>query len=77
MNSNTTTIDPSFAPIDLERATELEALINRAGRDNSVLVVDPDQGVQGVRRPADISPDEGTVGISRFRTYFLNDDLTQ
>ncbi|HRI12784.1 MAG TPA: hypothetical protein PLX89_07235 [Verrucomicrobiota bacterium] len=62
--------DPSFAPLSHSRAEELESLINEGSRDDSVLLIDPDQGVEGVRSSKDMTGDDGLVGIRRFGVHF-------
>ncbi len=33
-----------FAPVGMERATELQEILNRAAREKKAVVVDPDKG---------------------------------
>lgn len=62
--------DMSFAPLDRNRAEEVDLLINEAVQKDSILVVDPDKGIQGVGRQGDISPDDSVVGVRRFDRFY-------
>ena len=60
-----------FAPLEVERATELRDIINRAGQMDEAVVIDPDgRGIVG-SSPADLlSPDEDTNALARYRRHY-------
>lgn len=62
--------DPAFAPLGRGRAEELELFINDAARSRSVLTIDPDQGVQGVRPSGEVAPEDGLYGVREFTRHF-------
>ncbi len=62
---------PEFAPLDLERATELEEIINTAGQAKQPVFIDPDE--EGITSPEPedlISPNENTNGLVRYQRHY-------
>jgi hypothetical protein len=60
-----------FAPLEVERATELRDIINRAGQSREAVIIDPDdRGIVG-SSPADlVSPSDDTNALMRFRRHY-------
>ena len=60
-----------FAPLEVDRATELEETINTAGRGTSVLFIDPDeQGIGGSTEADLIAPAENTNALVRYQRHY-------
>ena len=72
--AQTNTTDPSFQPLDQARAEELTLLVDEAARSNGILLVDPDNGVQGVMPADSVLPEDGLIGLRRFRRHFIQRD---
>ncbi len=62
--------DPEFAALEPKRAKELELLINQAAQNKAVLVVDPDQGIQGMRPVDSLGADTNVNGLVRFNRHY-------
>ena len=65
------TVCSEFAPLELERATELEEIINSAARERRGVVIDPDEG--GIRSSTGntlISPNENTNVLVRYQRHY-------
>ncbi len=60
-----------FAPLEVERATELQEIINRAARDKRAVILDPDEdGVAGSAPAELISPNENTNALVRYQRHY-------
>ncbi len=60
-----------FDPLDLERAMELEEIINQAGARHEAVVIDPDERGVTSAVPAElISPAEDTNGLARYQRHY-------
>jgi hypothetical protein len=64
--------DREFAPLEPQRAAELERLVNKAAQGEEVLLVDVDRGVVGSRPANLISPNENLNGLVRFGRHYGN-----
>jgi hypothetical protein len=63
--------NPNFAPLDPQRAQELEWVIDKAAQSNQVVVIDPDEGLKGVKAMSLISPNANTNGLVRFGRHYV------
>ena len=61
---------PDFAPLEPERAKEIETIINKASRSKEAVVIDPDQGVIGAKPVNLISPSENTNALVRYGRHY-------
>lgn len=61
---------PEFAPLEPERAKELETIINTAAKNKEAVVIDPERGVTASMSPHLISPNENTNGMVRYRRHY-------
>jgi hypothetical protein len=60
-----------FAPLEVEEATELQEIINRAGREKRAVVCDPDEeGVNGSETVELLEPSENTNGLVRYQRHY-------
>lgn len=60
-----------FAPLDLERANELNDIINRAGRLQEAVLIEPeDRGIVGSSAVDLISPDADVNALARYRRHY-------
>ncbi|HEV2435687.1 MAG TPA: hypothetical protein VG077_06780 [Verrucomicrobiae bacterium] len=59
-----------FAPLEPERAQELEFIIDNAARSKQAVVIDPDQGVRGAQPVSLISPNASTNGLVRYGRHY-------
>jgi len=59
-----------FAPLETERAEELEFIINNAARSKQAVVIDPDQGVMGAQPVSLISPNANTNALVRYGRHY-------
>lgn len=60
-----------FAPLEVDRAIELEETINTAGRGATVLFIDPDeQGIGGSTEADIVSPAENTNALVRYQRHY-------
>lgn len=62
--------NPKFAPLEPERAQELEFIIDNAARSKQAVVIDPDQGVMGAQPVSLISPNASTNGLVRYGRHY-------
>ena len=59
------------APVGLERATELQEIINRAAREKKAVVVDPDEGgITGSSSVDLISSNENANALERYQRHY-------
>lgn len=64
-------ISSEFAPLEMPQATELQESINRAGREKSALVIDPDEaGITGSAEVELISPNDRTNALARYQRHY-------
>lgn len=70
MSHHASAHDPSFEPLERAEAERLELLINEAARTDSVLMIDPDRGIDGVAAPRSEATEDGITGPRRFRRHF-------
>ena len=62
---------PEFAPLETERATELQDIINRAGHDKQPVIIDPDgSGVTGTEDDELVSPGDHTNALVRYQRHY-------
>ena len=59
-----------IAPLEPERAEELEFIIDNAARSKQAVVIDPDQGVTGAQPVSLISPNANTNGLVRYGRHY-------
>ena len=60
-----------FAPLEVERATELQETINRAAREKKAVLLDSDEdGVTGAMPTDLISPEENTNALVRYQRHY-------
>ena len=65
------TVCSEFAPLELERATELEEIINGAARERRGVVIDPDEeGIRSTTGNSLISPNENTNVLVRYQRHY-------
>ena len=65
------TVCSEFAPLEIERATELEEIINGAARDRRGVLIDPDdEGISGSTATPLISPNENTNVLVRYQRHY-------
>ena len=65
------TLCSEFAPLETERATELQEIINGAARDRGGVIIDSDD--RGISRTAStslISPNENTNVLVRYQRHY-------
>ena len=62
--------DLDFAPLEPERAKELEFIIDNAARGKQAVVIDPDQGVKGMQPLSLVSPSANTNALVRFGRHY-------
>ncbi len=67
---NTYKANQKFAPLEPERAQELEFIIDNAARSKQAVVIDPDQGVMGAQPVSLISPNSTTNGLVRYGRHY-------
>ncbi len=62
---------PEFAPLEIERAEELQEIINGAAREKNAVVVDPEEGgVLTSEAPELISPNKKVNALVRYQRHF-------
>ena len=62
--------NPDFAPLDSQRANELEFIIDKAADENQAVVIKSGKGLEGTK-PADlISPSANTNSLVRFGHHY-------
>lgn len=60
-----------FAPLGLERATELQEIINRAALEKKAVVIDPDEGgIVGSSSSDLMSSNENTNALVRYQRHY-------
>lgn len=59
-----------FAPLDSQRAQELEWVIDKAAQSKQVVVIDPDEGLKGAKPVSLISPNANTNGLVRYGRHY-------
>ena len=60
-----------FAPLELDRATELQEIINEAAREKQAVLIDPDEeGLSGLAPSELISPNENVNGLVRYQRHY-------
>ncbi|HVM50037.1 MAG TPA: hypothetical protein VMU04_18560 [Candidatus Acidoferrum sp.] len=60
-----------FAPLERERASELEEIINGAARERRGVIIDPnDRGITGTGTSPLISPNENTNVLVRYQRHY-------
>ncbi len=60
-----------FAPLEIDRAKELEELINGAARERKGLIIDPDEGgVSGTTETTLLSPNSKTNALVRYQRHY-------
>jgi hypothetical protein len=59
-----------FAPLDPQRAQELEWVIDKAAQSKQVVVIDPDDGLTGAKPASLISPSANTNGLVRYGRHY-------
>ncbi len=60
-----------FAPLDLERATELRDVINRAAQDDEAVIIDPEErGIIGSSPTDRIAPGSDTNALKRYQRHY-------
>ena len=62
--------NPIFAPLEPERAEEIELIIDSAAKGKQAVVIDPDQGVMGAQPVSLISPSANTNGLVRYGRHY-------
>jgi hypothetical protein len=62
--------NPDFAPLDSQRAQELEWVIDKAAQSKQVVVIDPDEGLMGAKPASLISPNANTNGLVRYGRHY-------
>ncbi len=60
----------TFAPLDNERAQELEFIIDNAAKSKQAVVIDPEQGVMGAQPVSLISPNANTNALVRYGQHY-------
>ncbi len=66
-----TTASAEFAPLDLERAKELEEIINEAGSQRKAVLIDADEGGIAGCAPTDLlSPIQSTNALVRYGRHY-------
>lgn len=63
-----------YAPLDAQRAKELEFIIDKASHQSEAVVIDPSQGVMGSKSVSLISPNENTNALVRFGRHYQADE---
>ncbi len=62
---------PEFAPLDLERAEELEEIINGAARENKAVLLDSEEeGVTGSAPTELLSPNKRVNALVRYQRHY-------
>jgi hypothetical protein len=65
------TVCSEFAPLETERANELEEIINGAARERRGVLIDPDdEGISGSTATPLISPNENTNALVRYQRHY-------
>ena len=65
------TASSEFAPLEMERASELEEIINRAGRERGAVIIDPDEaGITGPGVTELISENDRTNALARYQRHY-------
>ena len=59
-----------FAPLEPERAKELEFVIDNAARGKQAVVIEPDHGVAGAQPFSLVSPSANTNALVRFGRHY-------
>ncbi len=59
-----------FAPLEPQRAQELEWVIDQAAKSKQVVVIDPDDGLKGAQPASLISPNANTNGLVRYGRHY-------
>ncbi len=60
-----------FAPLDVERAKEIEEIVNRAAREQKAVIVDADEGgLTGSAATDLLSPSENTNALVRYQRHY-------
>ncbi len=60
-----------FEPLELDRANELNDLINQAGESRQAVVIDPEEeGLTGLTPPETNPPEERLNGLARFQRHY-------
>jgi len=59
-----------FAPLEMERAKELEFVIDQAASGKQAVVIDPDRGVMSVQPVSLISPNANTNALVRYGRHY-------
>ena len=67
---NTYQTKQKFAPLEPERARELEFIIDNASRSKQAVVIDPDKGIIGAQPVSLISPNASTNGLVRYGRHY-------
>ena len=62
--------DSNLAPLEPQRAAELERLINKAAQSKEALIIDVDCGVVDSKPTSLISPNEQLNGLVRFGRHY-------
>ncbi len=65
------TATSEFEPLDIERAKEIQTIINGAARQKAPVVLDPsEEGVKASAGSDLISPEENTNALARFQRHY-------
>ena len=59
-----------FAPLETERAKELQTIINRAAHSKGAVVINPEDGVADSTELELISPLEKTNALTRYQRHY-------
>ncbi len=60
-----------FAPLEMERAQELQEIINSAAREDKAVVMDPaEEGITGAEQSDLISPNQNTNALVRYQRHY-------
>ncbi len=60
-----------FAPLDMERAKELEEIVNRAALEQKAVIVDADEGgITGSAATELLSPSDNTNALVRYQRHY-------
>ena len=62
--------ESDFAPLDPQRAQEIEFIIDKAAANREAVVMDPDQGVTGSIPASLISPAANTNALVRYGQHY-------
>ncbi len=60
-----------FAPLEMERAEELQEIINSAAREDKAVIMDPaEEGITAAEQSDLISPNQNTNALVRYQRHY-------